>query len=171
MSLRVAINSEDHIQGKQGAIIELVEYGDYQCPYCQKAHYEIKKLQKELESDLLFVFRNFPLTSIHEYALNAAIASEVANDFGKFWKMHNLLFENRGKLDDNHLVEYAEIIGLDAESFKDKFSEPKFEKKIESDLEGGLRSGVNGTPSFFINGEKYNGNYLADDILEYIQTI
>lgn len=171
MSLRSAISKKDHIQGEQGATIELVEYGDYQCPYCGKAHYEIKKLQKELGADLLFVFRNFPLTNIHEYALNAAIASEVASDFGKFWEMHNLLFENQRALDDNHLIEYAQVIGLDTKSFEAKFSEPQFEGKIESDLESGLRSGVNGTPSFFINGKKYEGNYLADDMLEYIQTI
>lgn len=171
MSLRTAITEKDHKQGKTGAAIELVEYGDYQCPYCGKAYFEVKKLQDKLGDKLLFVFRNFPLSNMHEHAFNAAIASEVAGSVGKFWQMHDLLFENQRALDDYYLIEYAKKLGIDRETFEAKFSEPEFEEKVENDLESGLRSGVNGTPSFFINGEKYEGSYLSDDIYEYIRNI
>lgn len=171
MSLRFPVNNKDHVQGNTNAKIELVEYGDYQCPYCGQAYYELKKIQKELGNDLKFVFRNFPLTNMHEHALNAAITAEVAGNFGKFWKMHDILFENQDALDDKHLIKYAEQLDIDTQEFESKFTESEYETKIEGDLESGLRSGVNGTPSFFINGQKYNGNYQAEEMLEYLRSI
>jgi protein-disulfide isomerase len=171
MALKVAVNEKDHIQGNPNASIELVEYGDYECPYCGEAFYEIKKIQKELGDDLKFVFRNFPLTNIHQNAFAAAVSSEVAADFDKFWQMHDILFENQNALDDEDLVSYAKRIGLDEKVFVAKFSDSKYEEKIEEDMESGLRSGVNGTPSFYINGKKYDGDYTANAIVEYIRSL
>ncbi len=171
MSLRIPVSNKDHIQGNPDAVIELVEYGDYQCPYCGQAYLEIKKLQKHLGDKLKFVFRNFPLVEAHEYALNAAIAAEVASDMGQFWEMHDTLYENQTALDDSDLVFYAKEIGLDTGTFEAKFPDSKYEKGIENDLEGGLRSGVNGTPSFFINGRKYEGDYKVESFLEYIRSL
>jgi len=171
MSLRVPVTEKDHIEGKLNASIELVEYGDYQCPYCGKAYYDVKKIQKEMGDELKFVFRNFPLINMHKYALDAAIASEIAGEMGEFWKMHDILFENQDALSDTDLIRYAGEIGLDVEKFESMFSNSKYEGKIEKELEGGLRSGVNGTPSFFVNGKKYEGDYSAKAILEYIQSL
>ncbi|HCO68676.1 MAG TPA: disulfide bond formation protein DsbA [Dysgonomonas sp.] len=171
MSLRVPVTDKDHVQGSPDASIELVEYGDYQCPYCGKAYYEVKKIQEEMGGNLKFVFRNFPLISIHKHALNAAVAAEAAGDMGKYWEMHDIIFENQQALDDADLVKYAGEIGLDEEEFKSMFSDKKYEAKIEKELEGGLRSGVNGTPSFFINGKKYEGEYSAKVMIEHLQSL
>lgn len=169
MTLRTPISKEDHIQGDPNASVELVEYGDYQCPYCGEAYYEIKELQKRLGRKLKFVFRNFPLTSVHRYAMDAAVAAEVAGHFGNFWKMHDMLFENQSALEDDDLIRYAEKIGIKAEAFETEFGSKKYEEKIDDDLESGLRSGVNGTPSLFINGEKYEGEFSAVSLLRYIE--
>jgi len=171
MSLRSEVNEKDHILGNEDAAIVLVEYGDYECPYCGRAFIEMKKVKKDMGDDLKFVFRNFPLTNMHPYAMHAAIASEVAGDSGKFWEMHDLLFENQNSLEDEYLVDYAKKLGLDEKDFETKFSEPKFKEKVEEDLESGLRSGVNGTPSFFVNGEKYEGDYTASAITEYLRSL
>lgn len=171
MPLRLPVSERDHIQGNPDAAIELVEYGDYQCPYCGAAHPQVQKVQKEMGDKLKFVFRNFPLTNMHEHALNAAIASEVAGDMGKFWEMHDILFENQRELDYSRIMEYAKQIGLDVEKIEAKFPEPKYKEKVEQDLESGLRSGVNGTPSFFINGEKYEGSFMADEMIEYLRSL
>lgn len=171
MSLRIPVSNKDHIEGNPEARIELVEYGDYQCPYCGEAYQEIKKVQKHLGKDLKFVFRNFPLTDAHQYALGAAIAAEIAGDMGKFWEMHDTLYENQEALEDADIIEYAQQLGLDIDKFESHFSDSKYENKIEDQMEGGLRSGVNGTPSFFVNGQKYEGDYTAQSIIEYIRSL
>lgn len=171
MSLKPGVSSSDHIQGNSQAEIELVEYGDYECPYCRRAHYEVKKVQQELGDKLKFVFRNFPLENVHPYALHAATAAEVAASFDKFWEMHDILYNNQESLGDSDLVDYARELGINEKKFETEFPEMKYADKIEADLESGLRSGVNGTPSFFVNGQKYNGDYTADAILEFLQSI
>ena len=152
--LRVPVNQNDHIQGSENAPIELVEYGDYQCPYCGEAYPEIKALQKKMGKNLKFVFRNFPLTQMHENAKNAALAAEAAGAQGKFWEMHNMLYENQNSLKEENLVSYAEKIGLDVDRFKNDLQNKTFISKVEGDFEGGMKSGVNSTPSFYVNGEK-----------------
>lgn len=171
MILKPEVNEKDHMQGNPKAPIELVEYGDYQCPYCAKAHYMIQKLQKGMGEQMKFVFRNFPLYDAHPNALHAATAAEVAADQGKFWEMHDILFENQDRLEDDYLMKYAGKIGLDTKKFEADFSNPKYAEKIEADLESGLRSGVNGTPSFYVNGQKYTGEYSAEALMEYMQAL
>jgi protein-disulfide isomerase len=167
--LKPAVNSTDHIQGKNTASLELVEYGDYQCPHCGHAYPIIKNLQQSLGADLKFVFRNFPLSEIHPDAFNAAVAAEAAGLQGKFWEMHDIIFENQQELDLESLFLYAKKIGLDVKRFKNDMQKDTLANKVEQDFESGVRSGVNGTPSFFINGKKYDGDWEEDVFTEYLK--
>ena len=169
--LRTAVNSQDHIQGNVNAPIELVEYGDYQCPHCGHAYPIVKSIQKKMGNKLKFVFRNFPLAESHPNAVNAAVASEAAAMQNKFWEMHDHLFEFQSRLDDESLVKYAAQLKLNVEQFENDFEKPELIKKVDADFESGVRSGVNGTPSFFINGEKYNGNWEEEPFLNYLASL
>ena len=134
-----------------------MEYGDYQCPYCGAAYPVVKRLQKRLGKKLRFVFRNFPLTQAHPYALIAAEAAEAAALQGKFWEMHDLLFEQQTLFKPEIIPSWAERIGLNLEKFENDFKQGVVEKRIKEDRQSGIRSGVNGTPTFFINGTRYDG--------------
>lgn len=149
--------NRDHIQGPIGAAIALVEYGDYECPYCGAAYPLVKAIQKRLGDRLCFVFRNFPLANMHPHALHAAEAAEAAGAQGKFWEMHDTLFENQNALEDDDLAEYAEGLGLDARKLIDEVLTGVHAARVREDFQSGARGGVNGTPSFFINGVRYNG--------------
>jgi protein-disulfide isomerase len=168
--LKPPVNSEDHIQGISTAPLELVEYGDYQCPHCGRAYPIIKNVQRKLGADLKFVFRNFPLSEAHPDAFNAAVAAEAAELQHKFWEMHGIIFENQQQLDLESLFLYAKTIGLDLERFKNDIQSNALVAKIEQDFESGIRSGVNGTPSFFINGVKYNGAWDEDVFTRYLKS-
>ena len=156
--LAVAVTANDHIQGNPNAKIELVEYGDYECPYSGKAYPVIKEVQKHFGDDLKFVFRNFPL-AFHPHALHAAVAAEVAGYLGKFWEMHDTLYEHQNRLTDINLISYAKSLGLNVDEFEKHFLDTKFVEKIKHDMDGALKSGFNGTPMFYINGVKYDGGY------------
>ena len=168
--LKPPVNSKDHIQGKNTAPLELVEYGDYQCPHCGRAYPIIKNVQQRFGPDLKFVFRNFPLSEIHPDAFNAAVAAEAAGLQEKFWDMHDIIFENQRQLDFESLFLYAKTIGLDLERFKNDIQKDELTTKVEQDFESGIRSGVNGTPSFFINGKKYNGDWEEHVFSQYLKT-
>lgn len=157
--LVVPVTEDDHQQGPADAAVTLVQYGDYQCPYCGQAYPIIKEVHERFEDDLRFVFRNFPLTYMHEHAQHAAEAAEAAGAQGEaeFWKMHDLLYEHQDALDDESLITYAEQLGLDLERFRDDFESRAFEDRIHDQFMDGARSGVNGTPTFYINGERYDG--------------
>ena len=150
--LKLAVNSADHHEGNVNAAITLVEYGDFECPYCGRAYPLVKRLLKERGNELHFVFRNFPLREIHPHAHMSAIAAETAGKQGKFWEMHDLIFENQDKLNTNYLLSLAEDIGLDLAQFAKDSKSEEILNKIEKDFESGIRSGVNGTPTFFLNG-------------------
>ncbi len=166
--LKPPVSGKDHYQGNENAAIELVEYGDYQCPHCGRAYPIIKNVQRKLGNKMKFVFRNFPLAEVHPNATNAAVASEAASVQGKFWEMHDIIFENQEHLGDTHLIKYAARIGLDVAQFQVDFEKPQVLDKVENDFESGAMSGVNGTPTFFINGERYNGSWEEDDLLDYL---
>jgi protein-disulfide isomerase len=155
MALRQPVSEADHIQGNPDATVELVEYGDYECPHCGRAYPYIKDLQKQIGPGLKFIFRNFPLSKIHPHAKNAAIAAEAAASQGKYWEMHDILFENQKRLTSTAILEYAQTLGLDTQKFSKDISEPALEEKVDAEFYSGMRSGVNATPTFFINGEKY----------------
>ncbi|UQB69279.1 DsbA family protein [Epilithonimonas zeae] len=167
MSLKPSVSTTDHAQGNDNADLVIVEYGDYQCPYCGAAYPVLKELMKEFGSQVKFVFRNFPLSEMHQYARPAAIAAEAANLQGKFWEMHDAIYENQGSLNELFLFELAEKIGLNISQFKEDIQKTELEEKVDSDFESGIVSGVNGTPSFFVNGNKFNGS--AMDLLQLIR--
>jgi len=168
-TLIVPVNAADHTQGSNDAPVILVEYGDYQCPYCGEAYPIIKRLQKEMGGDLRFIFRNFPLTEIHPHALAAACAAEAAASQDRFWEMHDMLYENQDKLRDRDLIARAQKLKLDIESFISDLSSHVVTIRIQDDFSGGIRSGVNGTPTFFINGLRHDGSYEYQDLLTALQ--
>jgi protein-disulfide isomerase len=165
-TLRIAVSESDHAIGGANAPITLVEYGDYQCPHCARAHAVLPVVRKRLGARLRFVFRNFPLTEIHPDALHAAEAAEsVAASAGDaaFWRMHDTLFEHArdddDALDDAHLLRYAEQAGASADDVARDLDAENFEPRVKADFMGGVRSGVNGTPTFFINGRRFEGDW------------
>jgi len=147
----------DHIQGLIDAPIALVEYGDYECPFCGQAYPIIKAIQERLGDRLCFAFRNFPLINSHPHAQHAAEAAEAAGTQGKFWKMHDLLFENQEALDDEDLAEYASTLGLDANRLIGEVLAGIHTARVREDFRSGARGGVNGTPTLFINGVRHEG--------------
>ena len=157
VTLTPPVSARDHSEGHSKAPLTLVEYGDYQCPYCGAAYPVIKRLQKSLGSKLRFIFRNFPLTQAHPYAMVAAEAAEAAALQGKFWEMHDLIYENQEDLEPGALSAWAEQLGLNPEEFGTAIRDGEITKRIKEDRVSGIRSGVNGTPCFFINGARYDG--------------
>ena len=166
--LEIPVTAErDHIEGPLNASLTLVEYGDYQCPYCGAAYPEVKKVQKELGSELRFVFRNFPLTNMHEHAMNAAETAEAASAQGKFWPMHDFLYEHQATLGDSSVaLGYAKKLGLDTQRFEREVAQHMYQKRIKDDFMGGVRSGVNGTPTFYVNGVRHDEDAIAKALIE-----
>ncbi len=167
--LVVPVNERDHAQGSAKAAITLVQYGDYECPYTRQSTNVVRAIQQELGEQLRFVFRNFPLTEIHPHALHAALAAEAAAAQGKFWQMHDYIFHHQHTLEDSDLEQFAEAVGLDMQQFALDVAEQRSLARIEEDVEGGERSGVQGTPTFFINGVLYRGSWEQDALLAALQ--
>jgi protein-disulfide isomerase len=160
----------DHIQGPISAPINIVEYGDYECPYTGMAYPIVKELRRRLGDSICFVFRNFPLNEIHPHAQHAAEAAEAAGGQDKFWQMHDHLFEHQNELEDGHLLEYAKIVGLDIERFKKEISEHVYVPAINKSLKNGIKSGVEGTPTFFLNGVRYEDSWELETLFETIRS-
>jgi protein-disulfide isomerase len=158
------IPGRDHIQGPIDAPIALLEYGDYECPYCGDAYPVVKAIQERLGERLCFAFRNFPLANAHPHAEHAAEAAEAAGMQGKFWEMHDTLYENQDALDDEHLAQYAADLGLGADLMGEVVA-GVHAARVREDFRSGARGGVNGTPAFFINGVRYDGTPDADALL------
>jgi protein-disulfide isomerase len=163
--LTVPIGASDHTIGPPGAALQLVEYGDFECPYCGAAHPEVAKLLRIVGDDLLFAFRHFPLTQIHPHAGLAAEAAEAAGAQGDFWGMHDLLFENQRRLGLDDLLSYAQALDLDLPRFALELESHAHQPKVREDFLTGVRSGVNGTPTFFVNGIRHNGGYDAASLI------
>jgi len=166
--LTPSLGPRDHIQGSARAPIQLVEYGDFECPHCGAAYPIVKAIQRALGPNLLFAYRHFPLTRIHSHAEHAAEMAEAAGDHGKFWQMHDLLFENQEALEDEQLARYAESLGIDPAWAAAALVENRFAPRVREEFASGVRSGVNGTPTFFINGFRYDGgtDTLLDALME-----
>jgi protein-disulfide isomerase len=161
----------DHIRGSIDAPISIVEYGDYECPYTGMAYHIVKEILKQFNAKVYFVFRNFPLIGIHPHAQHAAEAAEVAASQDKFWQMHDYLFEHQKTLDDNHLLQYAGELGLDIDKFKKEVSEHTYAPLIEESLKSGIDSGVKGTPTFFVNGERYEDSWDLEIFSNFLRTL
>ena len=160
----------DHIRGSINASINIVEYGDYECPYTGMAYPIVKEIMKQFNTKVYFVFRNFPLIDIHPHAQHAAEAAEASAAQNKFWQMHDYLFEHQKALDDGHLLGYAQKVGLeDIRKFKADVSRHIYAPLIEESLKGGIDSGVEGTPTFFINGVRYEDSFDLRTFSETLQ--
>ena len=155
-ALKIPVGKQDHIQGNAKAGCTLVEYGDFECPHCRAACDLVEELQQHFGKRLRFVFRNFPLTNIHANAQAAAEVAEYADSQGKFWKMHDLLYENQPRLGDELYGELAAQLKLDADALREALVSKTFADRVRADFLGGVRSGVNGTPTFYINDERYD---------------
>lgn len=164
-TLKVPVSSEDHMQGDPDAPVILVEYGDYECPHCGRAHPIVKRIQKHFGKRLCFVFRNFPLTEMHPHAEGAAEAAEFAAAHEKFWPMHDLLFENQQRLSGPLYLELAKSLDLDPVALRRAIETREFMARVRADFSGGVRSGVNGTPTFFINGRRHDAPFDYEDLL------
>ena len=169
MSERIALTlpdpKRDHISGSANGSIKLLEYGDYECPFCGDAQPIIKEIQRRLGDDLLFAFRHFPLSNIHPHAEHAAEGAEAAGAQGNFWGMHDLLYENQDALEDENLVEYAAELGLEETRLIREVTSEVYARRIREDFKSGVRGGVNGTPTFFVNGERYDGIWDLEHLL------
>jgi protein-disulfide isomerase len=166
--LSLPVTQRDHIRGNVSAGVTLVEYGDYECPYCGMANPVIDAIRREMGDALRFVFRNFPLTEVHPHAEHAAEIAEAAGDDHKFWEMHDILYEHQQQLEDQNLAEYASLLGVPASSVKRALAEHAYLKRIHEDFMSGVRSGVNGTPTFFVNGLRHDGPFDRESLLASI---
>ena len=155
--LVIPISAHDHGLGPVDAQLTLLQYGDFQCPHCAHAHPTVMEIARELSDSLRYVFRHFPLRDVHPQAQRAAEAAEAAANQGRFWEMASLLYENQENLDDSSLIRYAKKANLDVGRFKKDLSSGVHSARVRSDWLGGIRSGVQGTPTIFINGEQYQG--------------
>jgi protein-disulfide isomerase len=168
-TLKVSVGASDHIQGDANAECTLVEYGDYQCPHCGRAYPIVKRIQKQFGKRLRFVFRNFPLNEMHPEAESAAESAEFAGAHGKFWEMHDGLFENQALLGTGLYQELAQKFQIDPVGLREALAKGKFREKVRADFTGGVRSGVNGTPTFFINGQRHDGPFDFENLVEAIE--
>ena len=167
--LTLPVGERDHSQGPADARVVLLEYGDFECPYCGQAYPIVKQIQREMGRRLRLVFRNFPLREIHPNAEHAAEAAEAAGVQHKFWEMHDRLFERQFALQDDNLVEYAGDLGLDVVRFQKELTEEKHEPRVREDFRSGVSSGVNGTPTFFINGVRHDASWDAATLLAALE--
>jgi protein-disulfide isomerase len=167
--LILPIGPRDHVRGPKDAPVTLVEYGDFECPFCGEAYGVLKEIEAEMGPRLRFVFRNFPIVTAHPNAEAAALSAEAAAAQGRFWEMHDRLFENQDALQVENLVEYARSVGLDVRRFIDDLKAGRFLSKVKEDFMSGVRSGVSGTPGFFINGVKYEGSTTVSEMLSALE--
>jgi protein-disulfide isomerase len=163
-----AVNAErDHILGPADAPVTLVEYGDFECPFCGRSYPAVKQIRRELGDRLRFVFRHFPRPE-HPHARHAAEAAEAAAAQGHFWDMHDMLFEHQRALEGKDLVAYAAAIGLDVGRFEHDLTTHVYLGRVHGDLQSAAHNGVHGTPTFFINGVKHEGPDTFDDLMDAI---
>lgn len=169
MSLAIPTNENDHVLGPPDAPVTLVEYGDFQCPHCRAAHFVMKNVLADMGDELRFVFRHMPLTQVHPMAEMAAEASEAAGAQGKFWPYHDGLYENQDALSPLLVMALAKRLKLDLERFADDLQTHRYAKKVREDFMGAVRSGAAGTPTFFINGERYEGSFDEESLREALR--
>ena len=167
--LVLPVSERDHIRGPSAAPVTLVEYGDYECPHCGEAYYVVKELERLHGKHLRFVFRNFPISTAHPNAESAAEAAEAAGGQDKFWDMHDQLFENQQALERENSRSMRRLIGLDSSRFIRDMNQHRYAKRVREDFMSGVRSGVNGTPTFFVNGIRHDGSYELASLLAAVR--
>ena len=169
--LTIPVGPKDHVQGNLDAACSLVEYGDYECPHCGRAYPILKRLQAHFGGRICFVYRNFPLNETHPNAEGAAETAEFAAVHGKFWEMHDLLFEHQDELGPELYSKLAHKLNLPAAELKQALEQNEYQPHVRADFIGGVRSGVNGTPTLFIQGQRNNGPVDFDILAEKIETV
>jgi formate-nitrite transporter family protein len=169
MELTPPLSAEDHVDGPDRAELELVMYGDFQCPYCTAAYPILRRVRDQLGPRLLFAFRHFPLREIHPDAELAAEASEAAAAQGAFWEMHDRMYESRGALGREDLIGYADELGLDSGRVASELDSEVHRPRVQRDLDGGLASGVTGTPGFFVGGRLHHGSFDAASLIAALE--
>lgn len=155
--LKKRLSGEDHVLGQIGAAVQIIEYGDFQCPFCAAAAPILDSLFSNYRNEVCLAFRHFPLSTMHPDAPMAAVASEAAAEQGKFWEMHHALFANQDELSIENILGIAEELDLNMKKFTKDLDREDLAEKVQMDFSSGVRSGVNGTPSLFINGVRYDG--------------
>ncbi|WP_326556465.1 DsbA family protein [Micromonospora sp. NBC_01796] len=163
--LRVPITDDDHVRGPAEAPVTLVEYADLQCPYCGQAYHRLHELLRQRPETVRLVFRHFPLSNVHPYAELAAETVEAAGVRDQFWAMHDWIFEHQDQLDPVHLSMGCQQLGLPEDEVADEVARHVHLDRVRRDFVGGIRSGVNGTPTFFVNGVRYDGSYELPELL------
>ena len=169
--LRVPVNSNDHIQGPDNAPMTLLEYGDYECPYCGRTNPVVRRVQRYFGPRLRFAYRHFPLTEIHQHSEAAAETAEYAGAYGRFWEAHDMLFENQDRLGLPLFFAGVRSLGLAEQGLRDALAHGTFADKVRRDFLSGVRSGVNGTPTFFVDGERYDGNWASREFLAHLMAL
>lgn len=170
-TLHTPVGPEDHVLGPQDAPVTLVEYGDYQCSFCGEAFPVVQQILARYEGQIRFAFRNFPIPELHPMALSAAEAAEYAASQGSFWQVHDALYENQDLLGERLYLTIAQQLGLSTAGVENAIRTEEFGQRIQADVNGGLRSGVNGTPAFYVNGSLYNVRGSFDDLVTPIDQV
>jgi protein-disulfide isomerase len=168
-TLRAPVTSHDHIKGSASAPVTLVEYGDYECPACGAAYPIVNLVQKHFGPRLRFAFRHFPLSQVHPNAESAAESAEFAGAHDLFWEMHDGIYQNQDRLGLPLLFALVEALGLSVSDLRAALESGTYAPKVKKDFLSGVRSGVNGTPTFFINGMRHDGSYAFDDLVAAIE--
>jgi len=163
------VTADDHVRGPADAPVTILEYGDYECPYCRGAFRDVHLLLDRYPDTVRFVFRNFPITQLHPHAEQAAEAAEAAADQGKFWEMYELLLQPYAELDTESLVGYAEAIGLDVAGFRADLAGHAYSARISHDVAEGVRNGVNATPKFYVNGQRIDGKVPLENVEDAVR--
>jgi protein-disulfide isomerase len=169
--LRTPLSDGDHIAGRQDAPVTIVEYGDYQCPYCAEAYHILEDVRRHFGQNLLFVFRHFPLVEIHPLAQTAAEAAEFAGSKGSFWEMHRLLFENQESLSPEVIHEEIKSLGLSTQELDLALANEVFGPKVRADFVNGVRSGVNGTPTVYVQGFRHDGSLEIKSLFQAVDAV
>jgi protein-disulfide isomerase len=166
--LSIPVGPDDHVSGPPDAKLTLVEYGDYQCPYCGQAFPIVERLRTHFDDSMRFVFRNLPLADMHPHAEAAAEVAEAVGRQGKFWEIHDTLYEHQRDLSDKALRHYIEEVGANVDEAMKEVAGGGPRDRVEADFEGAIRSGANGTPTFFVNGVRYDGSWQYEPFLEFL---
>ena len=165
------VHQSDHIRGPADAPLTLVEYGDYECPDCGHLFGILQDLQQEFSTRLRLVYRHYPLSGIHKHAQMAAEAAEAAGAQGRFWEMHDLLFQHQDALDEKHLLRYAEQLGLDLDRFHRDLKQGSYAERVRQDFIAGVQNGVSGTPGLFLNGVRQPGAFDQPALIALLKSV
>jgi protein-disulfide isomerase len=165
------VSDADHSEGPASALVTLVEYGDFECPSCGRAYPIVKAIQKHFRDRLRFVFRHFPIVNSHPHAAHAAETAEAAARAGQFWAMHDTLFEHQDALEDDDLGTYAAAVGMEADQLADDLESGRYAPRVQEQFTSGVHSGVTGTPTFFLNGVRYEESWDRKSLTQAIDAL